>query len=92
MLFDWFKILKNLEEKRRKNEGEIHAILRKYSFPVLRMESEGTILQFASNYIKENNLEKVSRKFDSARKVNHADILVKLGQKGFPNRDFQSEA
>ena len=92
MLFDWFKILKNLEEKRGKNEGEIHAILRKYSFPVLRMESEGTILQFASNYIKENNLEKVSRKFDSARKVNHADILVKLGQKGFPNRDFQSEA
>ena len=48
--------------------------------------------------MKENNLsllflllEKVSPKFDSARKVNHADILVKLGQKGFPNRDFQSE-
>ena len=37
-------------------------------------------------------LEKVSTKFDSARKVNHVDILVKLGQKGFPNRDFQSEA
>ena len=63
------------------------------------MESEGTILQCASNYMKENNLsllsqllEKVSTKLDSARKVNHADILVKLGQKGFPNRDFQSEA
>ena len=37
-------------------------------------------------------LEKVSTEFDSARKVNHADILVKVGQKGFPNRDFQSEA
>ena len=62
------------------------------------MESEGTILQCASNYMKENNLsllsqllEKVSTKLDSSRKVNHADILVKLGQKGFPNRDFQSE-
>ena len=32
MLFDWFKILKNLEEKRGKNEGEIHAILRKHFF------------------------------------------------------------
>ena len=31
-------------------------------------------------------------KLDSAREVNHADILVKLGQKGFPDRDFQSEA
>ena len=31
-------------------------------------------------------------KIDSAREVNQADILVKLGQKGFPNRDFQSEA
>ena len=86
-------------EKRGKNEGEIHAILRKYSFPVSRMESEGTILQCASNYMKENNLsllsqflEKVSTKLDAARKVNHADILVKLGQKGFPNTDFQSEA
>ena len=63
------------------------------------MESEGTSLQCASNYMKENNLsslsqllEKVSTKLDSARKINHADILVKLGQKGFPNRDFQSEA
>ena len=65
------------------------------------MESEGTsdVLQCASNYMKENNLsllsqllEKVSTKLDSARKVNPADILVKLGQKGFPNRDFQSEA
>ena len=28
MLFDWSKILKNLEEKRGKNETEIHAILR----------------------------------------------------------------
>ena len=37
-------------------------------------------------------LEKVSSKLDSARKVNHADILVKLSQKGFPNRYFQSEA
>ena len=31
-------------------------------------------------------------KLDSAREVNQADVLVKLGQKGFPNRDFQSEA
>ena len=99
MLFDWFKILKTLEEKRVKNETESHAILRKYSFPVSRMESEGTIVQYASNHVKENNLsllsqllEKVSAKLDSARKVNHADISVKLGQKGFPNRDFQSEA
>ena len=52
MLFDWFKILKNLEEKRGKNEGEIHAILHRYSFPVSRMESEGTILECASNYMK----------------------------------------
>ena len=50
------------------------------------MESEGTILQRASNYMKENNLsllsqllEKVSTRLDSARKVNHGDILVKLG-------------
>ena len=63
------------------------------------MESEGTILQCASNYMKETNLsllshllEKVSTNLHSARKVNQADILVKLGQKGFPNRDFQSEA
>ena len=96
MLFDWFKILKNLEEKRAKNEGEIRATVCKYSFPVSRMESEGTIVQCASNYMKENNLsllsqllKKVSTNLDSARKVNHADILVKLGQKGFPNRDFQ---
>ena len=96
MLFDWFKILKNLEEKRAKNEGEIRATVCKYSFPVSRMESEGTMVQCASNYMKENNLsllsqllKKVSAKLDSARKVNHADILVKLGQKGFPNRDFQ---
>ena len=96
MLFDWFKILKNLEEKRGKNEGEIRATVSKYSFPVSRMESEDTIVQCASNYMKENNLsllsqllKKVSAKLDSARKVNHADILVKLGQKGFPNRDFQ---
>ena len=99
MLFYWFKILKNLEEKRGKNEGEIHAILSKYSFPVSRMESEGTILHCASNYMKENDLsllsqllEKGSTKLDSGRKVIHADILIKLGQKGFPNRDFQSEA
>ena len=57
------------------------------------MESKGTILQCASNYMKENNLsllsqllEKVSIKIDSARIVNHANILVKLGQKVFPNR------
>ena len=63
------------------------------------MESEGTILQRASNYMKENNpsllsqlLEKVSTKVDPARKVNHADIFVKLGQKGSPYGDFQSEA
>ena len=63
------------------------------------MESESTILQCASNYMKENNislisqlLEKVSTKLDSATKVNHADILVKFSQKGFPIRDFQSEA
>ena len=50
------------------------------------MESEGTILLCASNYMKENNLsllsqllEKVSTRLDSARKVNHGDILVKLG-------------
>ena len=49
MLFGWFKILNSLEEKRDKNETEIHAIFRKYSFPVSRMESEGTILQCASN-------------------------------------------
>ena len=49
--------------------------------------------------MKENNLsllsqllEKVSTKLESAGKVNHANILIKLGQKGFPNRDFQSEA
>ena len=56
MLFDWFTILKAMKEKRGKNETEIHAILRKYSFPVLRMESECTILQCDSNYMKENNL------------------------------------
>ena len=57
------------------------------------MESKGTILQCASNYMKENNLsllsqllEKVSTKIDSARIVNHANILVKLGQKMFTNR------
>ena len=45
------------------------------------MESEGTILQCASNFMKENNLsllsqllEKVSAKVDFAGKVNHADI------------------
>ena len=89
MLLDWFKIIKIMEEKRGKNEGEIHEILRKYTFLVSRMESEGTTLQCAPNYMKENNLflllqllEKVSRKLDSARKLNHADILVKLGQEG----------
>ena len=57
------------------------------------MESKGTILQCASNYMKENNLsllsqllEKISTKIDSARIVNHANILVKLGQKMFTNR------
>ena len=95
MLFGWFKIRKNLKEKTGKNEGEIHAILLKYSFPVSRMESEDAIIQCALNYMKENNLfllsqllEKVSRKLDFATKVNHADILVKLGQKAFRNRDF----
>ena len=34
MFFDWFETLKNLVEKRGKNEVEIHAILCKYSFPV----------------------------------------------------------
>ena len=55
-----------------------------YSFPVLKMEAEVTILQSASHHTKENNLslpsqllEKVSTKLDPARKVNHADILVK---------------
>ena len=52
MLFDWFKILRNLEEKNGKNEGEIHAILCKYSFPVSRMEFESATLQSASNYMK----------------------------------------
>ena len=59
------------------------------------MELEGTTLQCASNYMKENNLfllsqllEKVSRKLDFATKVNHADILVKLGQEAFRDRDF----
>ena len=63
------------------------------------MELEGTTLQCASNYMKENNLfllsqllEKVSTTLDFATKVNHANILVKLGRKGFHNRDFQSEA
>ena len=37
----------------RQNQVEIHAILRKYSFPVSRMESECTILQCPLNYIKE---------------------------------------
>ena len=34
VLFDWFKILKNLEEKRGRNEDGIHVILHRYSFPV----------------------------------------------------------
>ena len=55
MSFDWSKILKTLEEKRGKNENEIHAILYKYSFSVSRMESEGNVLQYASDYMKENN-------------------------------------
>ena len=54
MLFDWFKTLKTLEEKRGKNEAEFQAVLHEYSFPVARMESEGIILQCASNYRKEN--------------------------------------
>ena len=85
-MFDWFKVLKNLEEKRGKNEAEIYAILHKKFFPVSRMESEGTTLPRASDYMKENDLsllsqllEKVSTRLDSARKVNHGDILVKLG-------------
>ena len=62
------------------------------------MESKGIILQCVSNYMKEINLsllslliEKVYTKLGSARKMNHADTLVKLGQKEFPKRDFQSE-
>ena len=63
------------------------------------MESKGTILQCVSNYMKEINLsllslliEKVYTKVGSARKMNHADTLVKLGQKKFlKRRDFQSE-
>ena len=50
------------------------------------MESEGTTLPRASDYMKENDLsllsqllEQVSTRLDSARKVNHGDILVKLG-------------
>ena len=43
MLFDWFKILKALDKKRGKNETEIHVILRKYSFPISRMESGGVL-------------------------------------------------
>ena len=50
-------------------------------------------------YEKKNNLsllsqllEKVSTQLDFARKIYLQDVLVKLGQKGFPNRDFQSEA
>ena len=40
MLFDWFKISKTLEEKRGKNETEIHASLCNQSFPVLELELE----------------------------------------------------
>ena len=53
MLYDWFKILKNLKRNRDKTQVEIHAILRNFSFPFSRMESEGTILQCASSYMKE---------------------------------------
>ena len=37
-------------------------------------------------------LEKVSTNLGSTIKVNHADNLVKLGQKEFPKKHFQSEA
>ena len=69
-------------------------ILRQYSFLVNRMESEG-ILQYDSNYMKKKNisllsqfLAKVSTKLDSVRKVNHADILLKLDQKDFLTEIF----
>ena len=84
---------------RGKNKTKIHGIVCKYYFPVSRMESEGAILQCAPNYMKESNLsllsqffEKASTKLDFARKINHADIVVKIGEKGSPNRDFQSKA
>ena len=90
-LFDWFKTLKNLE-KPEKNEAEIHAVFRKYYFPIMTMEFEGTILERQRKKISllSQLLEKVSTKLDSARKVNHADSLI--DQKVFLNRDFQSEA
>ena len=64
------------------------------------MESDGVLFYsvFQIIWIKSNLvllsqlLKKDSTKLDSTRKVNHSDILVKLGQKGFPNKDFQSEA
>lgn len=36
-------------------------------------------------------LEKVCSKLNAKRKVNEANMLVKLGQKVFPNAEFQSE-
>ena len=92
MLFDWFKILKNLEKKKRKNDAEIHEILCKYLVPVLKMEFEGTVLQCASNYMKENTLSLLSQLIEDVSTKLKSDILVKLDQKGFPNRYFQSEA
>ena len=107
MLFDWFKILKNLEEKRGKNQTEIHAILCKYYFQVLYLKilaSLQVLFSCFENGIWEyyftmcfklykrkqsvftfsvEKVKKVFTKLNYAKKVNHADILVKLGQKGF---------
>ena len=98
MLFDWFKIL-NIWRKR---QAKIKVKSMQFFVSILVLLQEWNVrvqFQSASNYMKENKLsllsqllEKVSTKLDSARKMNHADILVKLGHEGFPNRDFQSEA
>ena len=78
MLFDWFKILKNLEKKKGKNDAEIYEILCKYLIPVLKMESEGTVLQCASNYMKENTLSLLSQLIEDVSTKLESDILVKL--------------
>ena len=78
MLFDWFKILKNLEKKKGKNGAEIYEILCKYLVPVLKMESEGTVLQCASNYMKENTLSLLSQLIEDVSTKLESDILVKL--------------
>ena len=78
MLFDWFKILKSLEKKKGKNDAEIHEILCKHLVPVLKMESEGTVLQCASNYMKENTLSLLSQLIEDVSTKLESDILVKL--------------